>query len=72
MRQMGAKNAGDDPIESITAAKNTLSAADEANSDSLAVLTQAGNTIQELTKKQPDIVDNSQQIMDEIYKINQR
>lgn len=72
MRQMNANSGGDDPIEKIQDGMSPLSAADEANSVPLVALTQAGNTIQEMTPKQPDIVDNSQQIMDELYKINQR
>ncbi len=73
MRQMDKTGGREAPMgELADASANPLSAADGANSDSLTVLTQAGNTIQEMTQKQPDVVDNSQQIMDQIYKINQR
>lgn len=47
--------------------------ANEANqSAQIEKLTEAGNVIRELTEKDPEMIDNSQQIMDQLYKLNQQ
>ena len=35
-------------------------------------LTETGNAIRELTEESPEMIDNSQQIMDQLYKLNQQ
>lgn len=40
--------------------------------EAVEILSKAGNTIKELTQKSPEAIDNSKQIMDELYKINRR
>lgn len=44
----------------------------EAEDSSVEMLTEAGNTIREMTQKNPEMIDNSEQIMDQLYRLNRQ
>ncbi|MBF2052351.1 MAG: rod-binding protein [Candidatus Sericytochromatia bacterium] len=44
----------------------------EAEDARVETLTEAGNAIREMTQKNPEMIDNSEQIMDQLYRLNRQ
>lgn len=54
------------------AGPNAADANEDTESAQIEKLSEAGNVIQELTQVDPELVDNSEQIMNQLYKLNQQ